>query len=213
MKPTVILADDHPPTRWGVRSALEAGGFTVCAEAATADDAVAAALEHRPDLALLDVHMPGGGIRAAARIAAVEDPPAVVMLTISDEDEHLLAALQAGARGYLLKDTSPDRLPLALAGVLAGEAALPRPLVAKLIGAYRDRDAHRRLPVLRERGVRLTDREAEVLELLADGRSTSAMAAELHVSPVTVRRHISTLLHKLGVETRDEAADLARGRV
>jgi len=125
-----VLADDHAATRLGVRLALEDAGFRVVAEAADAREAVDAALEHRPDLCLLDVYMPGLGIAAAAELAeALPDMP-VVMLSVSDTDEDLFEALRAGACGYLLKDTDPQRLPHALRAVLNGEAPLPRVLTA-----------------------------------------------------------------------------------
>ena len=203
---SVLLADDHPPTRHGVRMSLEADGFTVCAEAATADDAVAAALREEPDVALLDVDMPGDGITAARRIAEALPRTSVVMLTVSSNDQDLFASLQAGAVGYLLKDTDPARLPRALRGVLEGEAALPRTLVAKLIREYQGKQKQRRLPFLSERGIELTEREWEVLEMLGEQLTTKEMAARLAISPVTVRRHVSALIEKLGVADRSEAA-------
>jgi len=205
----VLIADDHPPTRAGVRSALEAGGqFSVVAEAPSAPAAVASALELHPEVALLDIHMPGHGITAAREITAALPDTAVVMLTVSRDDTDLFAALRAGARGYLLKDIDPARLPLALEGVLAGEAALPRGLVARLIEEFRTRDdaARRREGPL----AHLTDREWEVLHLMREGKSTSEMAAELYVSAVTVRSHVSAILRKLQVTSREDAVRLAR---
>src|SRR5262249_30517065 len=124
----IVLADDHSATRLGVRIALEEGGFRVVAEAGDARGAVEAALEHRPDVCLLDVYMPGGGITAAAELAEALPFMPIVMLTVSDTDEDLFEALRAGARGYLLKDTDPARLPHALRGALNGEAPMPRAL-------------------------------------------------------------------------------------
>jgi DNA-binding NarL/FixJ family response regulator len=204
----VLIADDHPPTRAGVRGALEAGGvFSVIAEAPSGPAAVASALELRPDVALLDIHMPGHGITAARDITAALPDTAVVMLTVSRDDADLFAALRAGARGYLLKDIDPARLPMALEGVLAGEAALPRGLVARLIEEFRTRDdaARRREGPL----AHLTDREWEVLHLMREGKSTSEMAAELFVSAVTVRSHVSAILRKLQVSNREDAVRLA----
>jgi RNA polymerase sigma factor (sigma-70 family) len=205
----IVLADDHAPTRAGIRLALAGQGFQVCSEAADAAGAVEAALAHKPDLVLLDVHMPGNGIAAAAEIAAKLPDVAIVMLTVSREDSDLFEALRAGAQGYLLKDTNPARLPFALRGVLSGEAALPRGLVARLIEEFRSR-GRRRLPLLRARGVELTDREWEVLELLYEGLSTREIAQRLSVSPVTVRRHVSEILKKLRVPTREAALELLR---
>ena len=206
----VLIADDHPPTRAGVRGALEAGGqFIVVSETPSAPAAVAAALELRPDVALLDIHMPGHGITAAREITAALPETAVVMLTVSRDDADLFAALRAGARGYLLKDIDPARLPHALDGVLAGEAALPRGLVARLIEEFRTRDdaARRREGPLGS----LTDREWEVLHLMRDGKSTSEMAAEMYVSAVTVRSHVSAILRKLQVSDRQAAVRMASG--
>jgi DNA-binding NarL/FixJ family response regulator len=205
---SVLLADDHAAVRAGIRLALAGEGFDVVAEAADGPEAVALALELKPDLALLDVNMPGSGIKAAEEIAHALPSTFVVMLTVSRDDDDLFAALRAGASGYLLKDTDPGRLPYALRGVLEGEAALPRGLVARLIEEFRTRGKRRRLPLMRQRGVELTDREWEVLELLHDGLSTSEIASRLSISPVTVRRHVSEILKKLRVTSREEAVEL-----
>jgi DNA-binding NarL/FixJ family response regulator len=205
MSPRVLIADDHPPTRAGVRAALETDGFLVCAEASSAEEAVAGALRERPDICLLDIHMPGSGIAAAAAITEALPDAAVVMLTVSDEDNDLFDALQAGAAGYLLKDTNPARLPHALHGLLNGEAVLPRPLVAKLIAEYRDQSARRRLPIFGLRGVKLTSREWQVLELLQDGLTTKEIAARLFISGPTVRTHVAAILRKLRMPTREAA--------
>lgn len=199
----VVVADDHAPTRLGVRLSLEEDGFEVVAEAATATAAVQAVSEHRPDVALLDVHMPGDGIAAARAIGRALPATAVVMLTVSRDDEDLFEALRAGARGYLLKDIDPARLPHALRGVLEGEAALPRGLVARLVDEFRSRE---RAP---SRGTgpaaSLTEREWQVLELLRQGLDTAAIGQRLAVTPVTVRSHVSAVLRKLGVDSREAA--------
>ena len=207
-RPTILLADPHPLTRQGVRETLEASGFAVCAEAVDAAGAVEAALRLRPDLCLLEVQMPGSGIRAARRITAELPDTAVVMLTASREDGDLFDALRAGAAGYLLKETAPERLPHALRGVLAGESALPRTLVARLIDEFRSQGRRRRVPGLGRRTAELSEREWQTLELMRDGHSTAEIADRLHVSPVTVRRHISSVLAKLGVPDRAAALEL-----
>jgi DNA-binding NarL/FixJ family response regulator len=135
--PSVVIADDHPAIRLGVRMALMRDGMCVLAEAADRDGAVTAVVRERPDVCLLDIQMPGGGIETAATLAAVAPQTAVVMLTVSTSTAHLLAALRAGAVGYLPKDTPPDRLPAALRGVLAGEPALPRAFVGPVLGELR----------------------------------------------------------------------------
>jgi DNA-binding NarL/FixJ family response regulator len=205
------VADDHPPLRASVRRALEQHGFDVCFEAANAADSVAAAERERPDVCVLDVHMPGNGIAAAAQIAARLPETAIVMLTVSDSDEDLFDALRAGAQGYLLKDIDPARLPLALEGVLAGEAALPRALVARVLDEFRARRRRRRLLLPGGRGSTLTDREWETLELLADGLSTAEAAERLLVAPVTVRRHAASIVKKLNVSDRRSLVLLLRG--
>jgi DNA-binding NarL/FixJ family response regulator len=204
---SVVIADDHPGVRAGVRSSLEGGDFEVVAEAADADSAFAAVQSHHPGLALIDINMPGSGLRAARRISEAFPDTAVVMLTVSRDDDDLFQALRAGASGYLLKDIDPSRLPLALMGVLNGEAALPRSLVARLIGEFQQRGRRRLSISRRPEGVTLTSKEWEVLELLHDGCTTSEIATRLAVAPVTVRSHVASILHKLQVP--DRAAALA----
>jgi DNA-binding NarL/FixJ family response regulator len=204
----VLLADDHPPTRAGVRYTLEAAGMVVCAEAADANGAVDAALRETPDVCLLDIHMPGSGINAARAITRELPDTRVVMLTVSRDDEDLFEALRAGASGYLLKDMDPDRVPHALEGVLAGEAALPRTLLLRVMDEFRDRGKRRlRLPGGR-RGADLSEREWEVLNLLRDGLSTQEIAARLYVSAATVRSHVAAVLKKLRVPDREAAIRL-----
>jgi DNA-binding NarL/FixJ family response regulator len=202
--PSVVIADDHPAMRLGVRMALTRGGFRVVAEAQDAEGAVSAAVRERPDLCLLDVCMPGGGIEAAKRIAELAPSTPVVMLTVSDSAEDVLAALRAGAVGYLPKDTSPDRLPAALCGVLKGEAALPRALVAVVLERFRAH-ANAAACAVRVHGVKLTPREAEILGMLRSGLKTAEIGEALSLSPITVRRHISAGVAKLGVDDRDAA--------
>ena len=204
----VLVADDHPPTRAGVRLALEGNGFEVCAEVGDASSAIEAARRELPDVCLLDIHMPGDGIRAAETISSELPDVAVVMLTVSRTDSDLFDALRAGASGYLLKDIDPARLPLALHGVLEGEAALPRHLVALLIEEFRERKRRRRILLRGRRSAELTDREWEVLELMRQGASTEEIASRLFISPVTVRTHVSAILRKLRVPTREAAIEL-----
>lgn len=203
----VVIADDHAPTRAGIREALEQGGFDVVAAVARADTAVEAALQHRPDVCLLDVHMPGSGITAAEELSSQLPGTAVVMLTVSTEDDDLFAALRAGALGYLLKGMDPDRLPEALRGVIRGEAALPRSLTLRLIDEFRAKGS-RRIPLPGRRPVELTGREWEVLEALREGLTTKQIAERLSVAPVTVRTHVAALLRKLRVEDRGAAIRL-----
>lgn len=202
--PTVVLADDHPVIRLGVRMALARGGFDVVAEAGDCEGAVEAVLREQPDVCLLDISMPGGGIEAAAIVARSAPATAVVMLTVSQSPSDLLAALRAGAKGYLSKDTSPERLPAALCGVLKGEAALPRNLVGLVLHEFRHIPAPEAAPV-RVDGVELSTRESEILRMLRSGLSTVQIGERLSLSPITVRRHISASVAKLGASSREDA--------
>jgi DNA-binding NarL/FixJ family response regulator len=208
---SVLLADDHARTRAMVRTALERGGnFHVCVEASDAASAVQGAKEARPDVCLLDINMPGNGIAAAARITDALPDTAVVMLTVSRQDEDLFDALRAGASGYLLKGINEDSIGDALQRVLAGEATLPGSLVARLVDEFRDRE-QRRVAVPDGQTARLTGREWDVLELMRKGASTAEISARLFVSPTTVRSHVSAILRKLGVPTREAAIKLLEG--
>lgn len=204
----VVLADDHAPTRELVREALEAGGCQVVAEAASASAALVAAREHEPDVCLLDINMPGSGLLAAADITQALPGTAVVMLTASRDDEDLFTALRAGASGYLTKDMDPARLAPSLRGVLAGEAAMPRWLVRKVVEEFRT-EPRRALSLRPKRPAsQLTPREQEILDLMADGLTTEQIATRLFVAQVTVRTHISTILKKLRVPDRAAAVRL-----
>jgi RNA polymerase sigma factor (sigma-70 family) len=204
----IVLADDHATARLGVRMALEEGGFNIVAEAVDAHSAVAAALEHRPDLCLLDVYMPGSGIAAATELAEALPGMPIVMLSVSDTNDDLFDALRAGACGYLLKDTDPQRLPFALRAVLDGEAPLPRVLTARLITEFRRHGRERRIADADGSIVTLSERESEVLELLRTELTTKQVAHRLGISPVTVRRHVSEALRKLRVSDRGAALRL-----
>ena len=203
----VLLADDHPSTRTGLRVILEAEGFEVCAEVGDAKAAVEAASETHPDICVLDVHMPGHGIAAAEKITTKLPETQVVMLTVSRDDEDLFGALRAGAVGYLLKDSDIEGLHLALRGVLDGEAAIPRELVTHIIEEFRNK-SHRRTPLSHHGSARLTSREQEVLGFLQQGLGTAHIADHLFVSQATVRSHIASILKKFGVASRKEALDL-----
>ena len=205
----VVMADDHARIRGKVRRALEASGCVVCGEGASAADAVALAVQHRPDVALLDIHMPGSGIEAARQIHQALPDTVVVMLTQSGADEDLFDSLRAGASGYLLKDMDPTRLAHALRGVLDGEAAMPRQLVARILREFQGPPTSRFARRSSAAG-KLSEREWEVMELLAEGLSTADVAQRLFLSPTTVRVHISAVLKKLRVKDRDSALTLLR---
>jgi DNA-binding NarL/FixJ family response regulator len=188
--------------RAGVAAALEEGGLKVCAQVADAPAAVEAALRKRPDVCLLDVHMPGGGVRAAAEITSSLPRTAVVMLTVSDRDEDLFSALRAGASGYLLKDTDAAELREAVRAVLNGDGVLSGSRVGRLIEEFRARGGRRLQASRRDAG--LSDREWDVLDLLREGQTTGEIAYTLSISEVTVRRHISAMRKKLDVGDRQE---------
>ena len=207
----VVIADDHARIRGRIREALEAGDCDVVAEAATGPDALRLATEHHPDVALLDIHMPGSGIHAAHEISRTLDDVTVVMLTQSAEESDLFDSLRAGASGYLLKDTDPVRLPFALRGVLDGEAAMPRRLVARILGEFRA-PAKPRFVRTSKAAAKLSVREWEVMELLGEGLSTDEVAARLFLSPTTVRVHVSSVLKKLRVKDRAAAFEALRGK-
>ncbi len=210
----VLIADDHAPTREDVRRALEHDErFSVCAVVADAAEAVSAAVRERPHICLLDIRMPGSGVAAAWEIAARLPRAKIVMLTVSDEDTDLFGALRAGADGYLLKTMSLHRLPTTLQAVCSGEAAMPGVLVARVLERFQGREPRWRSPVADESSEqRLTSREWEVLELLAQGGSTREIANRLVLSASAVRAHITSIVRKLQVADRGAAAELFRGR-
>jgi len=198
----VLIADDHPLTRLGIRHAL-GDGFEVCAEVGDADSALEAARREKPDICLLDVGMPGNGIHAANRIAAQVPGTAVVMISAAGDDETLFAALRAGAVGYLPKESAFTRLAEALRGVLDGEAAVPREVTARLLWEFRRPGRFRTRETTRATA-NLTGRETDVLELLLEGLGTADISRKLFLAPPTVRSHVAALLRKF--EVRDRAA-------
>lgn len=204
----VLIADDHVPTRAGVRMALEHDGIEVCAEAADASEAVNGALRERPDVCLLDVHMPGNGTSAASTITSRLPGTVVLMLTVSHDDADLFESLRRGAFGYLLKDIDPAGLAAAVRGAARGEAPLSPLIATRLIEEFRSvpraRERRDRIPGRAE----LSRREWDVLDLLCEGAGTAEIAKRLYVAPVTVRRHISGIVEKLGVASREEAVRL-----
>lgn len=205
----IILADDHARMRGRVRAALEESGCEVVGEGASAEEAVRLAVEHRPDVALLDIHMPGNGIQAARDIVRGAPEVVVVMLTQSAEDDDLFDSLRAGASGYLLKDTDPATLADKLRGVLDGEAAMPPRLVARIMDEFRA-PAKRRFARRSVAAAKLSAREWEVMQLLGEGLSTEEVSKRLFLSATTVRVHVSSVLKKLRVKDRESAFRLLR---
>jgi DNA-binding NarL/FixJ family response regulator len=208
----VLLAEAEEASKAAIRDVLAAGGFAVVAEAADAQAALAAARATTPGFALLATELPGDALLAARSIAAAHPATRIVMLSARPNGDELLAAVRAGAVGYLEKSMGMDRLAHALQGILMGEVVLPRQHTARLVKELRDRD-RRRTAVAERVGVALTEREWEVSELLATERTTGEMATQLGISAVTVRRHVSSLLSKLSVTDRAGAAALLRQRM
>jgi two-component system, NarL family, nitrate/nitrite response regulator NarL len=194
---TVVVADADADERGQTRRLLRQIGFWIVAEAATASEAVAATLEHQPDLCLFEADLPGGGARATAEVLVGRPDRAVVIYTKSDRDEHLFGALRAGAAGYLLKENDADGLAASLRGVLVGEASISGPLMRRVLEDYSlhpaRRESHR---------TRLTGRERDVAELMRHGLTTNEIADRLFVAPVTVRTHIAAIRRKLDAPDR-----------
>jgi DNA-binding NarL/FixJ family response regulator len=203
----VLLAEGDAPTRAGLRLAVRRAGFEEIVEADSLAAAVAVAEALPPDVALIAADLSGGGTETTRRLVARLPKVRVIVLSAEMSGQELLEAVLAGAAGYLAKDMSLERLPHAIRGVVAGEVALPRSHTAILLAELRGRDAMRERIAART-GASLTDREWDVLQLLGDKASTAEIARRLQISQVTARRHISTLVAKLGVPDRAGAARL-----
>lgn len=203
---SVVLADDHPMFLEGLKLALMAAeGITVLAEASTGLEAIEMAAQHQPDVVLKDINMPGvNGIDATQRIVSASPHIGVLMLTMFHEDENVFQAMRAGARGYLLKGADQAEIVRATRAVAAGEAIFGPALARRLIGYF----ASGRGSALPFAG--LTEREREVLELVAQGCSNADIARQLFLSPKTVRNHVSNVFSKLQVTDRAQAIVRAR---
>lgn len=196
----LLVADDHPIVRAGLRAVLETEpDFTVTAEAATAEEAIARAGEGDIDVVLMDLQFgPGmGGAQATAAITADPGAPRVLIVTTYDSDADTLPAIEAGATGYLLKDAPPEELAAAVRTAAAGHTALAPSVAERLM----DR--------LRTPGTHLTRRETEVLSLVADGLSNHAIADRLHLTEGTVKSHLARIFTKLDVDSRTAAVAAA----
>lgn len=205
--PAIVLVEDEPVTRTTLRGLLEGAGFEVTAEAGDAETAIEVSVRERPRLCLVDLNIPGGGIRVVREVSQRVPEALVVVLTASPDHRDLLDAIRAGASGYLLKSMNPNRIGHALRGELAGEAAIPRFLVAELVRDLQTLGRHRVIAGRHGRA-ELTSREWEILELMCDGLSGPSIAKRLKLSPVTVRRHTAETVRKLGVRDREEAIAL-----
>ncbi|MDQ2847948.1 MAG: response regulator transcription factor [Actinomycetota bacterium] len=204
---TVLLADDHALVRRGIRDFLATQpDIIVVAEAASGEDALAAAGEHVPDVALVDLVMPGmHGVDAIRALARLSPRTRVVVLTSYHDDEHVFPALRAGALSYQLKDIGPEQLADTIRSAARGEAVLHPRMAARVVAELRDRRTGTAVQTLQA----LSDRELEVLGLIAEGMSNARIAARLVISEKTVKSHVSNILAKLHLDDRTQAAVFA----
>jgi two-component system nitrate/nitrite response regulator NarL len=200
---SILIADSDAAFRAGIRRALETEGFVIVGEAADAVSAVSATAQARPDVCLVDVAIRGNGLNAVAAIARQSPATTIVALTVSPDVAELLEALARGASGYLQKGIEAEELARTLRATRLGEPALSRSLLPALMEQVRSRP--RRQITMPEGPVELTAREWEVSMLLRNGFTTREIAGRLGLSPVTVRRHVSSILKKLGAGDRQAA--------
>ncbi|GAA3230516.1 response regulator transcription factor [Actinocorallia longicatena] len=205
----VLLVDDEELVRFGLRAIVEsAPGLRIVAEASDGAEAVRLARELRPDVILMDIRMPGmDGLAAAEELSADPDPPKVIILTTFDLDDHVLQALENGAVGFLLKDTPPKEIIAAITTVAEGNAILSPGVTRQLIDRFADRPGG--AGPGREAVERLTEREREVVTLMAEGLSNAGIGTALAMSEATVKVHVSHVLTKLGAANRVQAAIIA----
>ena len=200
-----MLADDHALFRDGLASLLGAWGHDVVGQASTGTEAVELAERVRPDLVLMDVRMPGGsGLDATARIRSTCPDTAIVMVTVSEDEDDLFAAIKAGAQGYLLKNLEADQLRSMIDAVGRGEAAISPATAARIIEEFLRRERSPEQPP--SDPDRLTERELEVLALVTQGLRNKEIAAELGISENTTKYHLRNILEKLHAQSRTEVA-------
>ena len=204
----VLIVDDHPVFRGGMRRLLEAVPETeVAGEAATADEAVARAAALRPDVVLMDLHLQdGSGIDAARRIMAELPTAGVLVVTMFEDDYSVFTAMRAGARGYVLKDADEDELLRAIRAVADGQAIFSPAIARRLTDFFAEPRPAAPAPAFPE----LSEREREVLALIAQGTGNAEIAERLFISPKTVRNHVTSIFAKLQVADRAEAIVRAR---
>jgi DNA-binding NarL/FixJ family response regulator len=205
----VLIADDHPLFRQGLRAALaDVAGMCVVGEVSDGSGAVASARENDVDVVLMDLHMPGGGGIDATRELAVTSPgTSVLVLTMFDNDESVFAAMRAGARGYLVKGAERDDIVRAIQAIAAGDVVFGAGIAARALAFFAAAPAGGRAA---RPFPELTDREVEILQLIADGRSNLDIARRLYLADKTVRNHVSSVFAKLQVSDRPQAIVRAR---
>ena len=201
----ILLVDDHDLVRTGLRNLLEEQGVLVVGAAAAGADALRLTRELAPDVVVMDLNMPGmSGVEATRHITAVAPLTRVLVLTISDQDSDVMDAILAGACGYLLKDASIQELMRGIQAAALGESLISPHIASKVLQRVR---ASNTSPAIAETiRSELSDREIEVLKLIANGKDNAQIAGELHISPKTVKNHISNILMKLQIENRIQAA-------
>ena len=201
----VLVVDDHDLFRTGLRNLLEEQGVNVVGEAENGETAIRLASDLAPDVVIMDLNMPGaGGVETTRRLSSLAPLSRVVVLTISADDEDVMDAVMAGACGYLLKDASIQELIAGIRAASEGESLISPQIAAKVLQRLRaqSKDADAAETIRAE----LSDRELQVLKLIANGKDNAQIASELFISPKTVKNHISNILMKLQIENRIQAA-------
>jgi len=200
----VLLVDDHDLFRTGLRNLLEEQGLLIVGEASNGKDAIRQVRELAPDIVVMDLNMPGiTGVEATREITSFAPLTRVLVLTISDQNEDVMDAIVAGACGYLVKDSSIQELIRGITAAAVGESLISPPIAAKVLERVRAVTLDQGAQTIR---AELSERELEVLRLIANGKDNSQIAAALHISPKTVKNHISNILMKLQIENRIQAA-------
>jgi DNA-binding NarL/FixJ family response regulator len=201
----VVIVDDHELFRGGLRDILQHEGLRIVGEASTGEEGVQTVTEEAPDVVVMDLNMPGiSGVEATRLLATKAPAVRVLVLTISADDDNVMDAMMAGASGYLLKDAAVDELVGGIRAAARGESSISPRIAAKLLKRMREGEQAR--PALETVQADLSDRELQVLRLLADGKGNAEIAGELFISPKTVKNHIASILVKLQMENRIQAA-------
>jgi DNA-binding NarL/FixJ family response regulator len=204
----VVIVDDHDLFRTGLKNLLEEQGVQVIGEAANGRDALRLVSELAPDVVIMDLNMPGiSGVDTTRQLAAIAPLARVVVLTISADDDDVMNAVVAGACGYLLKDSSIQDLVAGIIAAAAGESLISPQIATKVLQRLRSQTSH--VDAAETIRAELSDREIEVLKLIANGKDNAQIAGELFISPKTVKNHISNILMKLQIDNRIQAAVFA----